>query len=81
MMRIKIFKWYIDWIMTPVAYAEHKCLNQIMEGTYSCEYCYPLCKKCGRDTADWGVNCNSVDGCDFDARKRISDSCGGESID
>ena len=46
--------------------AHHDCLNQVMEGTYSCKYCYPPCKKCGRDTADWCVLCNSVDGCELE---------------
>lgn len=65
-MRIKFLKWYISLNITPVEHAEHRCLNQVMEGTYSCKYCYPPCKKCGRDTADWNVLCNSVNGCDLE---------------
>jgi len=57
-MRIKICKWSlgIDWNTN--AELDHHCLNQIMDGIYACEYCYPPCKKCGRDTSDWDVFCS-----------------------
>ncbi len=44
---------------------DHECLNFVMEGTYECKYCYPPCKKCGRDTSDFEVNCNQFDGCEL----------------
>lgn len=68
-MRIKIGKWSlcIDWITN--AEMDHECMNQIMDGTYSCKHCYPPCKKCGRDTSDWGVDCNSYDGCKLEKKK------------
>ena len=44
---------------------DHECGNQYMDGTYACEYCYPPCKVCGRDTSDFDVHCNKYDGCKF----------------
>ena len=40
-MRIKIGKWSlcIEWRSN--AEMDHHCLNQIMDGTYDCEYCEP----------------------------------------
>ena len=69
MKRINIGKWSIIIRFPQIITNEeldHKCLNQVMDGTYSCEFCYPPCKKCGRDTSEWGVNCNSVDGCELE---------------
>ena len=64
-MRLKIGKWSII-INRPHIHSnaklDHECLNGVMDGTYSCEYCYPPCKKCGRDTADFFVHCNK-NGC------------------
>ena len=65
-MRIKIGKWSL-LLTRPLIRTnddlDHKCLNQIMDGTYECEYCYPPCRICGRDTSSFGVNCNRFDGC------------------
>ena len=57
-MRIKIGKWSLSVDWNTNAELDHRCMNQFMEGTYSCKYCYPPCKKCGRDTSDWDVFCN-----------------------
>ena len=65
-MRIKIGKWSLFIVFPYIrlnAGVDHECLNQVMDGIYACEYCYPPCPKCGRDTSDWGVDCNSYDGC------------------
>lgn len=44
-MRIKIGKWYFI-IHNPIQIItieefHHECLNQIMEGSYECEWCNP----------------------------------------
>ena len=60
-LRIKIWKWslllFASWDSN--VSIDHECMNQLMDGTYSCVYCYPPCKKCGRDTANYSVHCNS----------------------
>ena len=61
-MRIKIGKWYF-FVYSPfhirlIDEFDHQCLNQVMDGTYDCEYCYPPCNKCGRNTAEFNVKCN-----------------------
>ena len=61
-MRIKIGKWSLLFYK-PISIRfneeyDHRCLNQVMDGTYDCEYCYPPCKKCGRNTAEFDVHCH-----------------------
>lgn len=60
-LRIKLGRWSIvtNFQIHTNAKLDHECLNGIMDGTYGCEYCYPSCKKCGRDTADFDVHCTS----------------------
>lgn len=44
-MRIKFLKWYIHLYAITIKEEEHHCLNQIMDGSYDCEYCRPdLCE-------------------------------------
>lgn len=62
-MRIRIGKYSIIIHLPRITTNEeldHECLNQVMDGTYECEYCYPPCKKCGRDTSDFKVHCDST---------------------
>jgi len=40
-MRIKIGKWSLCIEWRENAEMDHYCLNQIMDGTYDCKYCYP----------------------------------------
>lgn len=44
-MRIKIGKWYF-FVYSPfqirlIEEFDHKCLNQVMDGDYECEWCNP----------------------------------------
>lgn len=60
-MRIRLGRWSIVLDMPYIqsnASIDHECLNGIMDGTYDCEYCYPNCKKCGMNGADWENKCS-----------------------
>ena len=40
-MRIRILKWSLTINWDSNKSLDHECMNQIMDGTYECEYCYP----------------------------------------
>lgn len=61
-MRIRIGRWSIVVNMPYIvsnAELDHKCLNQIMDGTYECEYCYPPCKVCKKEDCICNAMANS----------------------